>query len=105
MSKPFEASKGKIVEINAKLLYAVFLGYLSYWSWPTNPLWWGFGFVSVLSGLSAAALTVNALSLIFKARSFKKEQDAFMAQGKEVKSSSLASNDLMQKDGVIRNGR
>ena len=103
--KAFKPSKSVIIEINAKLCYSAFLGFVSYMIWPTSMKWYGFGLLSNFVGLAATGLAINAIKQIFKSRTFENDQKEFMAQGKQVKSSSLASSERMRNDGIIRNGK
>ncbi len=98
----FKTSVAKVIEVNAKLAYAVFLISFAVWAWPDIIRDWQWGFLSVLAGAAGVALLLNAVTLIVKIRNFEREPETFRAQGKEVKSSTLASNSTMEQDGVIR---
>ena len=101
--KTFKAAKSKIIEINAKLLYAVCLGTASYLCWPTSMKWYGFGLISICAGTAAVGLAINVLRQISDIREFEDGQEEFLAQGKEVKSSTLLAEDFLTEKGVIKN--
>ena len=91
---------GTIVQINAKLLYFTFLGWMSYYTWPIHPQWWGFGLLSIFTGLAAVALLVNVLRMMFHLYQRDKTLAAFQAQGNQPKTSSVVSNDRMREAGL-----
>lgn len=101
--KAFKPSMRALFILNAKQLFGFTLGMISYAIWPTSAEWIGMGLVSILVAVAAIRLWGEAIIEIFKFRAFEKDQKEFMAQGKQVKSSTLASNEQMTKDGVIRN--
>ena len=103
--KTFKPSKSKIIEINAKLLYAVCLGTVSYLSWPTSMKWYGFGVISICTGAAAIGLVFNALRQISDIREFEDGQEEFLAKGKEVKSSTLLAEDFLTEKGVIKDAK
>ncbi len=103
--KIFKPSKSVISKINTKLLYAGFLGVISYMSWPTSAKYYGFGLVSICAGLAAAALAKEAIKMIGDIRTFEGDQEEFLAQGNEVKSSSLLAEDFMTEKGVIKDAK
>lgn len=100
--KIFKTPKSVIAIINAKLCYSAFLGVVSYAIWPTSMKWYGFGVLSVFVGVAGGALAFNALRQISEIREFENDQDEFLAQGNEVKSSSLLAEDFMTEKGVIK---
>ena len=103
--KTFKPSKSVIIEINAKLCYAVFLVVVAYFIWPTSMKWYGFGVISIFAGVAGVALTFNALRQIAEIREFETEQEEFIEGGNEVKSSSLLAEDFMTEKGVIKDGK
>ena len=103
--KAFKPSKDVIVTINAKLLFAFSFGVVSYLIWPTSAKWWGLGVISICLSLGSLGLLKEAIKLVAKSRTFEGDQSEFMAQGKQVKSSTLASNERMTRDGVIKDAK
>jgi len=101
--KTFKTPKSVIVEINAKIAYAIFLVVVAYFIWPTSMKWYGFGLLSIIAGMAGAALAFNALRQIGEIREFEDDQKEFLAQGKEVKSSTLLAEDFLTEKGVIKN--
>ena len=98
--KPHQSALSTIVKINAKLLSAVILGILAYFSWPADPKWWGLGVVSIASGLAAIGLiieAVRAMSFLFTREWVMSE---YMAQGDKPKSSDLASDNALKDAGM-----
>ncbi|MBL4759227.1 MAG: hypothetical protein JKY32_16865 [Rhizobiales bacterium] len=91
---------GTIIQINAKLLYALFLAALAYFSWPTNPKWWGFGFISVTSGLASLGLIIEAIRAMAQLFTRDKVMAEYMAQGNKPKSSDLTSEDALKDAGM-----
>ncbi len=100
--KAFKPSKRALFILNAKQLFAFTLGTISYAIWPTSAEWAGLGLISILVAVASICLWGEATNEIFKFRDFEADQNEFLAQGKQVKSSTLASNDQLKKDGVIR---
>ncbi len=100
MTPDQKPTHGKLPEINAKLLYAVFLAALAYFSWPTNPKWWGFGFVSITSGLASLGLIIEAIRAMGKLFTRDKMVGEYMAQGNKPKSSDLTSEDALKDAGM-----
>ena len=103
--KIFESTDGTLTKVNAKILYGAFLGLVAYLCWPTNPLWWGFGIITIVLGMEAITQLAGAIKLIFKLRTFEGGQEEFMGRGKQVKSSALASQDFLTEKGVIKNDK
>ncbi len=103
--KTFKPSKSAIVAINAKLAYAVILGVVSCGIWPTSAKWYGFGLLSVFTGMAAVALAINALRQIADIREFEEDQKEFLAKGNEVKSSTLPTEDFLTEKGVIKDAK
>lgn len=101
----FEVSKSRVAEVNLKLAYAVFLGFIAWVSWPDSAKWWGFGFTSVLCGFASVAMAIQAIHLVRKIQLFEKQQREFEAKGSAVKSAGLASVDRMKSGGVIKDAR
>ena len=91
---------GTIVQINAKLLTITFWGWVSFNTFPTHPHWWGFAFLSIFTGLAAAALLINVINKMFDLYKWNKTLAAFQAQGNQPKTSSVVSNDRMREEGL-----
>ncbi len=95
--KPFRSSQGSIFLINVKLLYAVFLGFASYWCWPSSAKWWGFGIISIFAAAATVGLLIQALRDMIKLHARDKVLDEYMALGNKPKSSEIATNDILDK--------
>lgn len=100
--KAFKPSNRAVFVINAKLLFGFFFGTISYLIWPTSAEWAGMGLVSMLVAVAAIRLWVEAIIEIFKFHAFEKDQNEFMAQGKQLKTSTLASEEFLTTKGVIK---
>tara|TARA_R110002126_G_scaffold239459_12_gene382803 strand:- start:1262 stop:1567 length:306 start_codon:yes stop_codon:yes gene_type:complete len=100
--KPFQNSNGTIYQINIKLLLALTCALIAFYSWPTHPKYWGFGFMSICMGLSAIGVTFDALRMMTKLYQRDKALSKYMAQGNKPKSSKMASLDALRKAGMIK---
>ena len=100
--KIFKPAKSTIIQINAKLCYAVFLAVVAYAIWPTSMKYYGFGLLSIFAGIAGAALAINALRQISDIREFEDDQQEFLKGGNKVKSSTLLTDDFLSEKGVIK---
>lgn len=89
-----------IIGINAKLLGASLFGFIAWWSWPTSPQWWGFGIVSICTGLAALLLMIEALIAALKDYRRRQVLAAYEAQGGKPKTSDIATPDDLEEAGM-----
>ncbi len=97
---PYQATLGTTIQINAKLLYAVILGVAAYFIWPTNPKYWGFGFLSIVMALAAIGLVIEAVRAMVKLYARDKALENYVAQGSKTKSSEMTTNDALEQAGM-----
>jgi len=88
---------GDIVRINVNLLVATICGAGAYLIWPTSIEWWGFGFLSILLGISSFKLLVRAIALMRKLKLFSE-----YSKRAQPKSATLANAEALRKAGMIR---
>ncbi|PCJ82172.1 MAG: hypothetical protein COA52_20230 [Hyphomicrobiales bacterium] len=100
--KAFQDSHGTIYQINIKLLFALTCALIAFYSWPSHPKYWGFGFISICMGLAAIGVAFDALRTMAKLYQRDKTLSKYMAQGNKPKSSKMASLDAMKKAGMIK---
>lgn len=103
--RAFKPSRFALLMINGKQLYAFALGLTAYFIWPTSAEWMGLGLVSILLGLASLPFWKDAFDDAIAFIDFEKDQDEFTGQGSQVKSSALASNETLDKAGVIKDVR
>ncbi len=94
-------SFGTIVSINAHLLGAVLYGWLAYVLWPTDIIWWGFGFISMICGFGSGLALIEALKKMTALYVRDRALASYRAQAKSQTNAELASNDALRKAGVI----
>lgn len=92
----------RILKINVKLAYAVFLIGLAYLCWPTSPEWWGFGFITIGAGLSGFVLGLKSFGeiaqMIFRDRTI----DDFNNSARQPHDDTLASRRDMKNRGMLK---
>jgi len=98
---PYQGSAGPTLEINFKLLGTSLCACFAWAVWPSTPEWWGLGLLSILMGLGAFALLIDALMAM--ARLYKRDKAVadYVAQGTKPKTAELASKEALQKAGMI----
>ncbi len=99
--KAFRSAFGTIVKINAMLLYATLLAFVSFYNWPPDSRWWGFAIVSICTGAAAVFLAGQAVKLMIELRT----RDATITEienlGTKQKSSRLADEQTLKDAGLI----
>lgn len=92
----------RILKLNIKLAYAVFLVWLAYLCWPTSTEWWGFGFITIGAGLSGFVLAIKSLGevvqMIFRDRTI----DGFNKSARQPHDDKLAGRHDMDKRGMLK---
>ena len=96
-----QQSRGAIFKINGLMIMAVGQGLLAWWFVPSSKEWWMYGIGNALLGLAAVSSLIAAFILIWKV--FRRDSvfGGFRAKGSEQKSSRMASNDALQKAGML----
>lgn len=97
----FQRSVGAIATINGQLLGGAFYGAASWVTWPSSPEWWGFGIISILSGIAAFGMVIQALRGMTALYLRDRALSQFEAQAKTQKNADMASDDALRKAGVI----
>lgn len=92
---------GPVIAVNLTLLSSLLLAVACYWCWPSNPEWWGFGFISICLGGAALGQFLAALRLIAKLYTRETTIRQVMAQGELPKTSRLASDTALKDAGLI----
>ena len=93
-------SGGNIWRINLSLLGSSWFFFVAYSIWPTSSRWWGLGFFSICLALAATALLINAMRKMTELYQRDKALAAFMQQGAQPKSSTLATSDALDQAGM-----
>lgn len=99
MKPPFNET-GTILGVNFKLLHAVLLGAVSWWIWPSDPKWWGFGMIAILLGFASVAFVIEAIRSAFKLRAAKRRWEALQALGNAPKNARLARKHDLKHGGM-----
>lgn len=98
MLKP--SSTGEIIGINGSLLMAAFLTATAWFIWPSEPEYWGFGFLSIICAAAGLAKLIAAIKEMVRLYLRDRALAKFMAKGAEPQSSELASPDALRKAGM-----
>jgi hypothetical protein len=101
MSSSFSIFAG-VVRVNTNALGGATMAFASYALWPAEGAFWGFGLIAIVFGLSAALCFIKAISEAIKILTFENKPTTFREQGKPIKSASLAENDFLTKEGVLK---
>lgn len=88
--------------VNFKLATACIAGGAAYLIWPNSSYWWGLYPISIVFAMAALINVVEALRLFAKIRKFESDQAAFERLGNPVKKATLAEEDFLTKDRVVR---
>ena len=98
---PTRDTLGPAIAINFKFFGAVLWGSIAWAIWPEDMRGWGWGFLSIMLGVAAFGLSVNALKLMVKIYRRDKAIAELLADAKPVKSERLATADKLRAAGVI----
>ena len=91
---------GTATKINMDCFTATLCGGGGYLIWPSDPKWWGFGFISICMMLAALTLIVRAIRLMVKRYRRDKTLVHYLAQGNKAKSSAMVSGDRLKHMGM-----
>lgn len=94
-------STGEIISINGSLLTAAALATTAWFTWPSEPEWWGFGFISILCGGAAVGKLIAAIREMTRLYLRDRALAAFMKKGAKPQSSKLASSDALRQAGML----
>ncbi len=95
-----KSATGTIVKINLHFLQAVVFGLIAWWCYPERPFDIGWGLVSficVLVVLAAIASAIRDMSKLYQRDNTIK---AYLQQGAQPKTSTLANDDIQKKAGM-----
>lgn len=90
-----------IIAINARLLYACFLGGVAWVLWPSTAKDWQFGLFAIFCGLSAFALAIRGFCDIWHYIRRDIGVGRFKRGGRNPHSDRLAEDDVLRKAGMI----
>ncbi len=99
--KEFQRSTGINFRINGLFLNAALCGSIAWWSWPSEPKYWGFGLLSIFMAVVAAASVVEALKAMVALYLRDKSLSDYEARAKPQKNADMASDEALSKAGVI----
>ena len=91
---------GTAAQINMDFFIATLCGGIGYLIWPSDPKWWGFGFISICLMLAALVLTFRAIRLMIKRYKRDKTLALYLAQGNKPKTSAMVSGDRLKRMGM-----
>ena len=92
----------RILKINLKLAYAVFLIWLAYLCWPTSPEWWGFGFITICAGLAGFVLAIKSLGEVGQMMFRDRNIDNFNKSARQPHDDKLAGQRDIEKRGMLK---
>lgn len=96
-----QQSRGAIFKINGLMIMAVVQGLLAWWFVPSSKEWWMYGIGTALLGLAAISSLIASLKLVWQIYRRDTVFGAFRGKGGEQKSSRTASNDALQRAGML----
>jgi hypothetical protein len=99
--KPFQSNFRSIVAINVNLLTSFACGFAAWAIWPSSPLWWGLGVLSIMLGLSALVGIGKALGLMAALYNKDRIINEYTTQGGKPKSDRITSNEDLIRAGML----
>lgn len=99
-NKPPFDDRPLIVAINSQLGYAAILAIVASWIWPTDPRWFGFGFMSIMMGAAAVALVLRSFGQMVKIHRRNREWKSYQKRGYAPKNARLASDEDMRRGNM-----
>lgn len=90
-----------IVRINLLGLAASLFGTAAWFVWPGTAEWWGMGVLSLLFGVAAFRLGVQALGMAWRAWEQDRAVAALDRLGGETKSSQMATTKQLKRMGML----
>lgn len=99
---PRKSSRGTVFKINMYLLGAFSYAVGAWLIWPDSLKWWGFGLMSIMLGITAPAMLIKAIMIMFKLHDRDKEFAEFEEANRAAEPSELASVDDLKKAGMIK---
>ena len=87
--------------INADFFLAICLGLIAWQIFPSTMKYWGFGFISILTGLSAVGVFLRAIKTIFRLRRIQREIEDFHDHGDRPTGASTANDQTLKDAGVL----
>lgn len=99
---PRKSSRGTVFKINMYLLGAFSYAVGAWLIWPDSLKWWGFGLMSIALGITAPAMLIKAIMMMFKLYARDKEFSEFEEANRAAEPSELASDDDLRKAGMIK---
>ena len=91
----------QIIGINVNILAAIGYYYLADWLWPSDPRYWGFGFIAIMVWLASFCYAVKALSKIIALYRKDKMLARFEADIRPQKDAEMASTATLKEAGMI----
>lgn len=91
---------GSVLKINGLCLYGLATAVLAWWSWPNAGDYFAWYLLSAISGLVALGSFIGAVKLMIKLYRRDKVLAAFSAQGESPKTSTVVSDDVLDKAGM-----
>lgn len=90
-----------IFRINLLGIVASLFGATAWSIWPSTAEWWGLGVLSILFGLSAFHLLLQALGMAWRVWAQERAIAALGGFGREAKSSQMATTARLRQMGMI----
>ena len=91
---------GPIVRINLMSLHACLFGWAAWHMWPDSLQGYGWGLLAIVAWLVCGVSSLNVIKQIVTLYTREKAIAKFLEQGKQPKSSTLASGDALDKAGM-----
>lgn len=89
-----------VVNINIRFLQACLFGWMAYACWPTRPFELGWGLLAFIAIAISVVCLINAIKDMTKLYQREKTIKAYLDQGVQPKSSTLASDEALKKAGM-----
>ena len=99
---PRKSSRGTVFKINMYLLGAFSYAVGAWLIWPDSLKWWGFGLMSIALGITAPAMLIKAIMMMFKLHVRDKEFAEFEEANRAAEPSELANVIDLKKAGMIK---
>ena len=99
---PRKSSRGTVFKINMYLLGAFSYAFGAWLIWPDSLKWWGFGLMSIALAITAPAMLIKAIMMMFKLYARDKEFAEFEEANRAAEPSELASLDDLKRAGMIK---